>query len=131
MKGLVQFTLLTSFFSLCLEAQIDANFKVPSRIYSIDELDEAIAEAKEEGEPVTYLWGSPKSTCPLHNRDAELALKEAKRFSVVVFLPSTRDDAYDKVSPFVLTALRSKQAGNIIPKLITASPDGTSDCPNG
>lgn len=125
MKKLVQCVFLISISCLSAEARIEANFKVPPRVYALGELEEAIAEAQKKGEPISYLYGNPQSTCPLHNRDAEVALKEAKRFSVVVFLPTGRDDIYDKVSPLIISALRSDKAGKIIPKLATATPDGT------
>ena len=74
-----------------MEARVEANFDVPSNVYTLDNLAEAITAATKERKPVSYLYGDPASTCGLHNHDAEVSLKEAKRFSIVVVLSCERN----------------------------------------
>lgn len=124
MKYSVSFVLLVLFtFSFPFKGAA-ANFKIPSGTFDFSELEAAKAEAKRKGEPISYVYGNPNSTCPLHNRDAEEVLSKLKSYSVVVFVNSENKQIFNVIPPPVATMLGSKDAGNIIPKAVTADVDG-------
>lgn len=85
--------LRTSFFLLLflMPSLVRADFKLPSNIYLITELEDAQKKASEDGKPIAFLYTNKDSTCGLCQRAGELILKELKSRTVMVYLEKPKE----------------------------------------
>lgn len=108
---------------LALAASAYAGFKVPSSVYTMDKLAEAVAEAEKKDKALAIVYtdkGTNWGPCVAASLEA---FKKFKRHSVVVYLSTKSPNPFEKLSPIVSGAFRHPKIGNIIPKAVILSPD--------
>lgn len=62
--------------------------KIPSNVFTINELEAAKAKAEEKGMPVAFLYTNAESDCPLCNDASKVIIKELKSSTVLVYVRS-------------------------------------------
>lgn len=58
----VLFSLIVVVLLVLLGANVNAELKIPSSVYTMEELEEAKAEAAEDKEPLVFVLTNPGST---------------------------------------------------------------------
>lgn len=91
-----------------------AGLDLPSKVYSVADLEKAKAEASAKGKPLSILYTDKDSTCPLCNSAASTMIKELGSKSVMVYARTTGE-----LPGNVKDALRP---GKYIPKIAVFDP---------
>jgi hypothetical protein len=86
-----------------------ADFKLPAKVFSLEELDKAKAEAASKKKPIAILLSDKDSTCPLCSNASQTMIKELGQKTVMVYV---RD--YKGLPPAAVEALTP---GKYIPKV--------------
>ena len=107
---------------LCLH-QGYSDIKVPSKVFEVDQLEEAKAKEAKEKKGLAFLLSSKTTTCGLCIRATEESFKRLRQHSVVVYL-DTKDEWRLKTSPIVKATFDEKTY-QYIPKVVVTSPDST------
>jgi hypothetical protein len=118
-----RFSILFALFALGITAI--AEVKIPKSVYRADEFEKAKADAKAKGKPVSILYTSEKSTCPLCNNATLRAVKELNGKTVMVYF-DTKESGYEKMPPAVQQAMRASELGSYIPKLAVFDTEVTN-----
>jgi hypothetical protein len=76
------FTALTLLHPLAIQAE----WSVPKKVFSLQNLPEAIAKAKETNRPLAFIYSDPTTTCGLCIVASETFVNEFDNRSVIVLL---------------------------------------------
>ena len=108
---------------MCSVATTYAGMEIPRSVRTIQELDEARAEAREEGKALLFVFTDPGTSCGLCIGATKESFKELDRYAVPVLLDTSKDDFYEQISPMVGGALYAADMGNLIPKAVVTNAD--------
>jgi hypothetical protein len=106
-----------------LTAFANAGIDIPKSIYKVDQIEEASAKAVKENKGLAFVMSDPGTSCGLCVAATQLAFKNLKSHSIIVFLNSKDDNRWEKLSPWVVTGFSEEKMGKIIPKAVITSPD--------
>ena len=116
--------ILTSLIVMALIASSAlAAFDIPSYVYRIDQLQQAIEKAKAENKQIVFLYSNANTDCPLASRASIKIMERFKSSAVIVY--AGRED-WEKIPRIVKHAINSPEAGKYIPKTIVVDFDITS-----
>jgi hypothetical protein len=110
-------------FTVCISLLLiatggQAQFKMPKKVYRIDELEKAKAEAESKGKPITVIYTDEATSCGLCAA-ASLGAADKLDSKTIILYANARADG-PKLPNAILQALRSPEAGKYIPKTIIA-----------
>lgn len=95
-----------------------AQFKMPKKVYRIDELEKAKADAESKGKPITVIYTDETSSCGLCAA-ASLGAADKLNSKTIILYASARADG-PRLPYAIQQALRSPEAGGYIPKTVIA-----------
>ncbi len=102
---------------LLCTSSVWAQFKMPSRVFELTELDEATAKAQERGQPIAFLLTDCESDCGITENVSGKMIDAFKSKAVIVYVPrGTKEKLPEAVS-------ESFRQGKYIPKLSVFSND--------
>lgn len=104
--------------ALSLASQALAGFKISKKTYRMDQLESAQSEAESKGKPITFVYTSAESTCPLCAAASLNVISELDSKSVVVYVDAKAD--WGKLPKLIQEATRQPEAGKFIPKTVVA-----------
>lgn len=83
--------LLTALLSIIVTATCQAAFRLPSGVYEIGKVDEAIEKSRSRGLPITFMISNTDTECGLTTAASEEILKELRTVTVIVYCQRTAD----------------------------------------
>ena len=100
-----------------------ASFTLPSLVYRMDQLGEAMEAAKEKEVPIAFVYTDESTDCGLC-KSASLDIVEAlKDRTVMIYVNSGDEQDWGKTPNLVRRAINSPQAGRYIPVAVLVDPD--------
>ncbi|MBE0598269.1 MAG: hypothetical protein IH614_13460 [Desulfuromonadales bacterium] len=93
-----------------------AGFDIPSGVYRIGQLDEALDHAEMYGRPITFVYANKRTDCGLAAAAARDLFKQLGERTVLIYLESGED--WGEVPALVKKALKSEAAGRFIPRAV-------------
>lgn len=73
------------FFLVAAGLNLQAGFRLPSGVFTMEELDEATAKSKSRGVPITFLISDTETKCGLCISASEEIIDELRARSVIVY----------------------------------------------
>lgn len=120
MKPSVGFTLVITLAALEATA-----FPLKKDVYRMDRLEAAVAEAKAEGKPLTFLYTDENTTCPKCEASSLALIDSLHKRTVMLFVATEAKD-WSKVPKAVREGMRKPESGNFIPKAVVVDPGLTN-----
>ena len=99
--------------ALFLTINVFAEFKLPKKSFTIEQIEAAKEKAKETGKPISFLLSDKNSKCPLCSDASRLIIKSLQRHTIIVYFK----DYSDSVPENVKSALQSSK-DRYIPKVV-------------
>lgn len=103
---------------LCMLAaavDVNAEFKMPKRVYRMNQLGKAQDEAELKGRAISFVYSQESMSCPLSSGASLNAAEVLGRKTVVVY--ANCETEWAKLPPAVQMAFRSPDSGKFIPKI--------------
>jgi len=100
-----------------------ADFKMPKKVYRLDELEKAQAEATSEKKAISFIITQEKTSCGICAARSLEAAKTLGRKTIVVYINSATE--LEKTPKLVFESLISPEAGKYIPKVVILNVDLT------
>ena len=97
-----------------------AEFAVPDYVYTVDRLQQAQDQAKNNKKQITFVGSDKNSTCPLTKAATEDIFQGLKEYSVIVYVEYSD---LERLPDLVSDALNSSEAGQYIPKTVIVTQD--------
>lgn len=101
---------------LVVAVEAMADFKMPKKVYRMDRLEEAKAEAESKGQAVTIIFTHENTSCGLCVAASLNAAETLGRKTVVVYADCGTE--WDKLPTAAQKALRAPEAGRFVPKTV-------------
>jgi hypothetical protein len=97
-------------------AEGQAEFKMPKRVYRMDELAKAKEDAESKGQPISVIFTDENTSCGLCAAASLNAADKLNKRTVVVYADCYTE--WKKLPAAVQRALRSPELGNLVPKTV-------------
>jgi hypothetical protein len=86
-----------------------AGFKLPSKVFEVEELEKAQVEAAAKGKPIAFLFSNKDTTCPLCSDASATMIRELGSKTVMVYVRN--------VSGLPESVVKALTPGQYIPKI--------------
>jgi hypothetical protein len=100
-------------------------FPLKKDVYRMDRLEAAVAEAKAEGKPLTFLYTDENTTCPKCEASSLAVIETLHKRTVLLYVaPEVKD--LSKLPKAVRDGIRKPEMGDFIPKTVVVDPGLTN-----
>lgn len=106
-------------FTFALASHAFAGFELPKKVYPLEKLEDARAEATTKGKNLAFLYTDVTTDCGLCRQASLVFVDELDSKAVIVNLPYKNKDAWPKE----VRAANQADTGKYIPKIFVFSPD--------
>lgn len=113
---------LLSVCVLCSVPKAEASIRFPYDVFSVNRIEAAQKEAREQKKPVAYLYTDQSTKCPIVAEATEAFLKALDRRCVLVYIPVSSSKF---ALPFQLR--EALKEGKFYPKLVLTASDGSKE----
>ncbi|NLB68248.1 MAG: hypothetical protein GX804_00965 [Lentisphaerae bacterium] len=108
-------------FGLCIcllviAVEATADFTMPKKVYRLDRLEQAKADAESRGRPISIIYTQEKTSCGLTAGASLNAADKLSKRTVVVYAECNAE--WEKLPPDVKQALRAPELGRYVPKTV-------------
>jgi len=98
-------------------------FTIPDDAYHMNELENALQEAKEDNWALTFLLTSEETTCPVASKASREAIRILNERSIIVYVNAAKDEL--SLCPDIVgRAFASREAGRFLPIAVIVNSDG-------
>ena len=115
MKSLT-ISLLVIFCSFFLATIGNAGLSLPGHVYELEDIDEAVEEAKGWGQPIAFVYTDLDCGCSLAESASYDAFRELRSEMTIVYACSKNE--WSNLPGIVKKALKTSESGKYIPKTV-------------
>lgn len=102
--------------SLFLAAVCSAGLSLPGHVHQLEDIEEAVEEAKGWSQPIAFVYTDLDCGCSLAESASYDAFRELKRDMTIVYACSKNE--WSRLPAIVREALKTPESGRYIPKTV-------------